>query len=420
MSNREIVVAYVGGWLPSVTETFVYKELLAVREEACIVIPCSVRSPKPMESTKALDNLTNEVTTAYSYSNMMRCLLELLLHPISSLSTLSQAVSDSLSGNSILRVTRRSLVFQAFSSLGLARILRLRGVAHIHAHMANTPTSVAMYTAKQLGIGFSFTGHANDLFVHRSCLKEKLQRASFVACISHWHRRLYQSVATLDGERLPIIRCGVDIPPSDGEARRFDPTMDGSKPTFSILSVGRLVDKKGMDTLIRAIAMIDKKHAVRCDIIGEGPMQPVLEKLIDTLQLQDRIFLHGIRPNTEVIEAVDQCDLFVLACQHDAETNDQDGIPVSLMEAMAHSKCVITSDFEPITELVIHEQTGFTVPERNPTALALAAQKLISDSALRSRLADAGRSHVAKEFSSRDNAKKLVACFQRSIEQQRP
>jgi glycosyltransferase involved in cell wall biosynthesis len=280
--------------------------------------------------------------------------------------------------------------------------------------MANTPTTIAMYAAKQLGIGFSFTGHANDLFVHRSLLNEKLQRASFVACISDWHRRFYQSIAAVSQDKLPIIRCGVDIPPLEMSAQQSEVSKVESTVPFRILSVGRLVDKKGMDTLIRAIALIDPNHLIRCDIIGDGPLKPMLAELIETLSLRERVVLRGACPNTEVLEAVRQCDVFVLACQRDAVTDDQDGIPVSLMEAMARSKCVITTNLDPITELVIHERTGLTFPVRDPISLAKVLEFAIADSKSRFRIAAAGRAHIERAFSKAGNVKKLDDFFLRS------
>src|SRR5205807_2706156 len=75
----------------------------------------------------------------------------------------------------------------------------------IHAHFAHAPATIAMYAAKQLGIGFSFTGHANDLFQRRALLKNKLKRATFVACISQWHSEFYQSLGA-DPAKCHVIR----------------------------------------------------------------------------------------------------------------------------------------------------------------------------------------------------------------------
>jgi colanic acid/amylovoran biosynthesis glycosyltransferase len=405
-------IAYVGSQLPSLSETFVYNELLAVQKFGQPVISISVYRPSSTGLTNNLLAMADQAFVVYSGVGWCNSFLEVLLHPVRSLRTIARGIADAAVSKDY-RASRWKVAIQAVASLGLARRLRTERVRHLHAHMANTPTSIAMYTSMQLGVPFSFTGHANDLFVHRSLLAEKLQRASFVACISEWHRRFYQSIVPLDHDRLPIIRCGVDIPPLEMSAHQSDTSKVESTVPFRILSVGRLVDKKGMDTLIRAIALIDPNHLFRCDIIGDGPLKPMLVELIETLGLRERVVLRGACPNTEVLEAVRQCDVFVLACQRDAVTDDQDGIPVSLMEAMAQSKCVITTNLDPITELVIHERTGWMVPPRDPEALAMAIQQLMTDSVLCSYLATAGRSHVEQEFSRFGNAEKLVDCFQR-------
>ncbi len=123
-----------------------------------------------------------------------------------------------------------------------------------------------MYAATQLGISFSSTGHANDIFPNRTLLREKLERALVVNCISHWHRGLYQSVVSRPESDYPIVRCGVDT-------RVYDSTPAPRGDRLEVLSVGRLVEKKGFDVLIRAAGEIAKARgpAMRVTIAGGGP-----------------------------------------------------------------------------------------------------------------------------------------------------
>ena len=113
--------------------------------------------------------------------------------------------------------TRLKALAQAVVGVGLGGRLRRakKRPQHLHAHFAHAPATLAMYAALQLDVSFSFTGHANDLFERRGLLKRKLERASFVACISEWHRGFYSAVLHRDTKAdplvaFPVVRCGVD------------------------------------------------------------------------------------------------------------------------------------------------------------------------------------------------------------------
>jgi colanic acid/amylovoran biosynthesis glycosyltransferase len=405
-------LAYIGARLPSLSETFVYKELCSIRSTGCDVIPVSVYFHGPVPAGSDVAELVDSALIVYGIRTALRAVVEAVSHPVKAIHTVCCSCGDVIRSVDTPRVTKRKAPFQAMAALGLARQLRKLGIYHIHAHMANTPTSIAMYAASHLGVGFSFTGHANDLFVHRSLLPEKLRRAAFVCCISEWHRRFYRQFADLPESRLPIIRCGVDT-------RAFEPSSAYREPepgSLKILSVGRLVPKKGMATLLRALALTGSDSRISCDIVGDGPIRPTLEALVDALGLASRVVLHGAQPNEEVLRRLRECDVFVLACQRDPETGDQDGIPVSLMEAMAAGKCVVTTLLEPVNELVIPDQTGLCVAPNDKDALAAALLRLRDDVPLRLALAERGRQHVVREFNQRVNAERLAKLFCYQIE----
>jgi len=374
-------------------------------------VSVSVFTPRIEGMGEDLRALASEALVVYSESTWRDAMTEIVQRPVRSLRTLGLAVRDALQSHDATPRSRAKLPAQALAALGLARRLRREGIGHIHAHMANTPTTIAMYAAAQLGIGFSFTGHANDLFVHRAFLPEKLRRALFVSCISRWHREYYRRIVELPDARMPIIRCGVRTD------RQDDAPNAGARPDspIRILSVGRLVPKKGMGTLIRAIAALGAATPVRCEIIGDGPQRDELSSCIGELGLGDRVKLLGARPNSEVLDRVEACDVFVLACQRDPESGDQDGIPVSLMEAMAAGRCVITSALPPITELVLDGETGICVPENDAGALAAALRRAIIDTQLRQKLGRAGRAHVTSEFDRGINAERLAAHFRAAL-----
>jgi len=270
-----------------------------------------------------------------------------------------------------------------------------------------------MYLAHALGVKFSFTGHAADLFVDRQMLASKVGAAAFVACISHWHRDFYHSLET-GQDQFPIIRCGVDV-------SQFKPSVDRAQSSvLKIAAVGRLVVKKGFDTLIEALALRvvspeGAKYPVSVDVIGGGPEEIRLREAARQSGVDEAVAFRGEQPNGIVRDLLAESDLFVLPCRT-ADDGDRDGIPVALMEAMASGVCVISGRLPAIEELVKHEACGVLVPPGEASALAQAISRLAGDDALRQRLAGAGRKRVEEEFSSPVNLERLEDSLRRALE----
>lgn len=398
-------VLYVGAALPSRSETFVYNELLALRARGVPAFAASVHAPEFGLGEERLDALAQEAIPIYGKGVarvLLDAALELMRRPFRGIGTLGMAIGDAVLSREIAMARRLRIPCQALAGLALARRVQPLEIRHIHAHMAHVPATIAMYAARQLGVPFSFTGHANDLFAQRSLLREKLLRSAFTACISRWHRDFYRTLADLPDTRLPIIRCGVEMPDSPPLRRRPETAV------FRILSVGRLVPKKGFDVLFRAIAeLVRRGRPIQCRIAGNGPQREVLEQRRRDLALEDAIRFEGPVPNATVKTMLRDVDLFVLPCQVDA-SGDQDGIPVALMEAMAAGVCTVSGDLPAIRELIEHRVSGWLVPPGDAEALSAALEALMADPDLRTRLAEEGRRHVAAEFSLSANVDRLL------------
>ena len=394
-------IAYIAGTFPARSETFVYREVRALRESGWDVCTISLNDPREPGVPEFSDL---EQGTIYVYgrgkrATLQSAFLELLTHPLRAGATLVNACTDAIDPREPMSLGNRlKLVAQAFASLGLARRLRPRGLQHIHCHFAHAPTTIGMYAARHLQLPFSFTGHANDLFQRRSLLKRKLNRARFVACISEWHRDFYKQVLPARLHRYHVIRCGVDV---DAWTAKSDVTI--SEP-LKILTVCRLVEKKGVDTLIRALP----GKAWHVTIAGDGPDRPQLEKLARESGCQASITWLGSVENERVRELLQQSDVFVLPCRED-RNGDRDGIPVVLIEAMACGIPVVSGDLPAIRELVIHQETGVLIDGNQPEHLTAGLAALINDPAFRYRLTRAARKHVETEFSMGVNLQRLTA-----------
>ncbi|MCA9288985.1 MAG: glycosyltransferase family 4 protein, partial [Phycisphaerales bacterium] len=441
-------------------ETFVYREVFALRARGLTVHTASVNAPERDLGEPRLDQLAASAIPIYAAGPgafLRDLVLESLTHPIRTASTKLRAIADILTCDDVRWSRRPRLYVQALGGIVLARRIRrlnrgpsARGgrafqpdrITRIHAHMAHVPTTIAMVAAHHLAIPFSFTGHANDIFPNRSLLRTKLRRAASVTCISQWHQRFYHDLSGVPLDRLPVIRCGVDVPDAGSTGGTgLQPVSDGAavdeSPQFSILAVGRLIPKKGFDILLDAVALL---HARRPDltarlnitIVGDGPEMPALTSQALALQStrpddgpeealrrrsassnnsspirQPAITLLGAQPNPRVRALMLDADLFVLPCRV-APGGDRDGIPVVLMEAMAAGVPAISGRLPAIEELIEHDATGLLVEPGDATALAAALERLIDDPTLRTRLAAAGRQRVITEFSEAANIPRLT------------
>jgi len=388
--SEDVAILYVGARLPELSETFVYRELLNLRQRGHSVAIASVHAPRVFPDDAQLAALSEEALVIYSPATIGALPLALLAHP----GLAADAVGDAVRADHKGLSDRIKHVVQAAMGISAGWRMRRRGIGHVHAHMANVPTMVALYIARTLGARFSFTGHAADLFVQRSALAFKLSQADFVSCISHWHRDFYQEVADIPEAKLPVVRCSVAMP-----------TAVATADAHEIVTVARLVAKKGIDLLLRAFAASNATDW-HLRILGDGPERRTLEDLARELGLGDRVIFEGARPHAVCLKAISEAGLFVLPCRT-AETGDKDGIPVVLMEAMAASRCVIAGRLPAIEELVEDTVSGVLVPGNDADALAQAIDAVTSDIGLRERLGTAARAKVAAEFSDEINIERL-------------
>lgn len=400
-------VLYISAALPARSETFVYREIFALRELGATVATASVNPGERELGRPELDELAAATIPVYgagAAALARDAFLEVVLHPLRSAGTLALAVRDAVAADDVVGFGKRGKVLvQGAAALALARRIRPLGVVHVHAHMAHVPTTIAMYAARQLGITFSFTGHANDIFPNRALLREKIRRALFVSCISRWHRDFYASIHPRDEASLPVVRCGVD---TAAEAyASVEPAEE-----FRILGVGRLVEKKGFDVLLEAAGLVAAETGRRLavTIAGSGPEEARLRDLAARLPPSVRVELPGATDNRGVMELMARCDLFALPLRVTSE-GDRDGIPVVLMEAMARGRCVLSGDLVTIRELVEDGVCGFLTPPGDARAVADRIAALMADRTLLEETGRRARAKIVAEFDVRANAALLLA-----------
>jgi glycosyltransferase involved in cell wall biosynthesis len=229
--------------------------------------------------------------------------------------------------------------------------------------------------------GWSFTAHRGASATPYRWAERLLRPLTTVTvCVAESERRAGLETKTCDEATTIVIHNGVDLPDTKVPEARAGP--------YRVVTVGRLQAPKDVVTLVRALAGLPR-GAYEAVIVGEGPDRPGVESEIRRLGLESLVELAGAR--NDVAELLAKADLFVLSSR-------SEGLPLSILEAMAAGLPVVATNVGGVPELVVEGETGFLVPPGDPKSLADAIARLLDDPALRRRLGAAGRARVAERF----------------------
>lgn len=289
----------------------------------------------------------------------------------------------------------------------MAYEMRLRSIAHIHAHFATHPAMAAYVIHRLTGIPYSFTAHGSDLHVDRRMLPQKVAAAAFTVTISDYNREvIIRECGEAVRDKVHVIHCGID-------PELFKPARaprDSAQPG-RLICVASFEDVKGHRFLLDACRLLrDRGVDFRCDLIGDGPLRRTTEERIRDLELAGHVLIHGPQTRQVVIRMLAQADVAVLA-SHPTSDGRREGIPVALMEAMASGLPVVSTAISGIPELVASGESGLLVPPRDPEALADALETLLRDGALRRQMGEAARARVMRDFNLAESARTLHRLF---------
>jgi colanic acid/amylovoran biosynthesis glycosyltransferase len=385
-SGSGLRVAYLVLRFPSLSETFVAREIAALRSMGWD-IPIY---PLWKEDPATIHDLVRPLLPAVRWTHPLSRTVALAnLHmlrrqPKRYIATLGFVASD------IARSPIRGLKALALFPLMVwsAASMQSDGIDHVHAHFASYPALAALVSHRLTGVSYSFTAHAYDLYVSPLRLSQKVASSSFVITISEFNRQLVLEAA---GHAAPVhvIHCGVDVPSELPSPSGVD---------NHIVSVARLEEKKGLRFLIDACAELrDRGVSHTCTIIGSGPMEGALRRQIDEHGLSDVVRLAGAMTTEGVQRELQRATVFALPSIVTRNGN-ADGIPVAIMEAMAAGVPVVSTRVTGIPELIEHGVNGLLVDPRNALALTDALQKMLSDDALRNAFRRAGYERIANDF----------------------
>jgi glycosyltransferase involved in cell wall biosynthesis len=292
-----------------------------------------------------------------------------------------------------------------FLAAQLTRQIRALGIEHVHAHFANKPTALARYASVLMGVPFSFTAHAKDLYLSTpDSIAGKAIRADFITTCTAYNADYLRSIVLPDDRaKIHTVYHGVDTD-------RFGFRQKQSSRTNPIIvSVGRLVPKKGHSNVIRAAQLLhDRGFHFRLDIYGQGDLREPLRRQIEESGLVSVVHLHGARTQDELIQVYRKADVFVLA-PIVTPNGDRDGIPNVLLEAMSTGLPAVSTTISGIPEVIEHGVNGLLVPSEDPEAVADALASLLDDPDLRESLGTNAAQSVRARFDAAKNAEYMAS-----------
>jgi glycosyltransferase involved in cell wall biosynthesis len=388
-------VVYLANQFPSPVEPYVVEEIRELRRRGLSVIPCSARrSPIPLDAE--LKSLAAE--TLYLQPLRLNLLIHAAFICLLKFSTLKTFFRRALfQGREPLNRRLRALL-HTWLGIYCALLIERSGVAHIHVHHGYFASSIAMVAARLLGIEFSMTLHGSDLLLHPAFLDTKLKHCKFCVTISEFNRRhILQRYPNVQPDKVVVRRLGVD----PGRDNLPASLVSHKTSRLVMLAVGRLHPIKDHAFLVQACRLLKNRDLpFVCVIAGEGSERASIEALIRDLDLGGEVQLAGHVSRQQLDAYYAGADLTVL-------TSRSEGIPLVLMEAMAHGRPVLAPAITGIPELVLDGKNGFLY---RPGSLEdfVARVELVhhSQSAL-GPLGRAARQHVLEHF----NREKNLAAF---------
>jgi len=406
-------LAYYHHAFPILSETFIQREILALRRSGLVVevLAHAARDEEYlddqarqlMETTYYLDPMDAKRLAAYRWRFLRR-------RPFTYGNLFLYVVLRRHSEHKSYRIDRE--LFER--AVYVAGVLQDKGMTHIHSPWASPDALVALLAARLARLPYTVQGRASDLHRYSTAydLQEKFVHARFVVTNAHYNASVIQPLLPPGHARkLHTIHEGIDLDLFHPDER--PPRNDA---VVRLLSVARLIEPKGLEYLLGACGILKTKgYLVQCDIIGARAANETnyalrLQKLRRTLGLEQEVRFLGAQPFTRVLARYKEADVFALPSVI-ASDGRGDVTPNVVIEAMAMKLPVVSTWVRGIPEIVENEVSGLLVPPGDKEALAQAIIRLSEDPELRVTLGNNARKRIAERFDINNNIKAFVALF---------
>jgi len=394
-------VAFILKGYPRLSETFIAQEIAALERRRLDILIVSLRRPTDARRHRLHDTIRARVLYLPEY---------LLLEPLRVLRAWWK-VRNRAPYKLWLRDLARDPTPNRARRFGQALVLAAElpeDVKHLHAHFLHTPASVTRYAAALLGLPWTGSAHAKDIWTTPEWEKrEKLGSCEWLVTCTRTNREHLAALAPPG--KVELLYHGIDLARFPRNAA-IGSARDGSSEPVVILSVARLVEKKGTDVLLEALARISPALQWRFVHVGGGPLLKSLQGRAARLGIERRVTWRGALTQDEVLAEYRKADVFALASRI-ARDGDRDGLPNVIAEAQSQGLACVATRVSAIPELVRDGQTGILIPENDAEALARALESLIADPARRRALGQAAQTRVREGFALEPNIDALARRF---------
>ncbi|MCC7202158.1 MAG: glycosyltransferase [Nitrospirae bacterium] len=402
-------VAYMLDGFPVLSETFIIQEILELKKRGLNIIIFAREGFSDIANNSLSHHesqcLLKETCYLNPYSIVMKKrLIHFLIfirHPIRYLKTFYFSYFEG------------GETFIAFKSVPLyIREMKKENVHHIHAHFARRACTFSMLISMITGIPFSFTAHAHDIYDSDAMdISNHILASQFViTCTAHNKSYLLGKYGKHASGKVYTNYHGVDTNRLKPAGKRI--AQEEGDVGISILSIGRLVEKKGFPYLIQALSQLKKSldTPFTVNIIGDGPEKDYLYRMVKEYNLSDNIFLRGALLFEDIRRFYTEADFFVLPCII-AKDGDRDGIPNVILEAMSAGLPVISTKVSGIPEVITDGVDGILVSPQDSSALADSIKRLSQDQELRLTMGCNARKKMTDRFNKEKHIDELMAYF---------
>jgi len=401
-------LAYLVSTYPTLSMTFVLREVLALRELGFQVETASINVP---------DRPAEELTQAEA--DEAKCTYYVKQHGLSGAAVAKlQTVFGNfggywrgvglafrLAGLDLRRLYLNLMYF--IEALMVGQWMKRKGLRHLHVHLASQAASVGLFVRTVFGFGYSMTVHGPDEFydADRQMLAEKIRAADFLCCISAFTRSQLMMLSPYEQwSKFVVSPLGVD-------AEIFAPRLERAAPEiFEILCVGRLTPAKGQHILIDAVErLMQEGRQVRLRLVGSGPDETSLREHAARSTAAECMVFEGAINQDRIRDFYAAADVFCLP-------SFAEGLPVVLMEAMAMELPCVTTQIAGIPELIRDGVDGLLVPPSDLDALVKALARLMDNAELREQIGKSGRARVVEHYDLRRSVERLAAIFAERVQ----
>ncbi len=390
-------IAYILEKFPSPTEYFILNEILEFEKKGVEIVLFVLKRQKQYENLPEVKMLKANIFYLPRL-HFYFPIIPVLLSPFSFIHFSFFSVDSSLIG--LLKSLR-------YYGVALCFARKKANIDHIHAHFAFIALDIALYLSRILKVNYSFTAHAQDIYTNQEKIKQHLPLTRFLITCTEYNRNYLNKITkNIYTDKIYKVYHGVFI-----DKWTLKSISRTSNKEVFILTVARLVEKKGIIYLIKAIEKIlETGINIHCTIIGEGGLKATLDKYIKTHKLQKCIEILQFVSQPELKTFYSRADVFVLPCIV-CNDGDRDGLPNVIIEAMLSGIPVVSTTVSAIPEVIKHEETGILVKEKDEQAIMNGINVLIDNYNLRKQIVKNARRLIENKLDIQLSTNELFEIF---------